>query len=62
VSDSPCTAGAVHTWPIATNRALQFFGRYWGTADIELRWRPDGSVAIDPEQKSLTSRLGSDYA
>ena len=32
--------------PIA---ALQFFGRYWGTADIGLRWRRKGSVAIDPE-------------
>jgi len=29
--------------PIA---ALQFFGRYWGTADIGLRWRREGSVAI----------------
>ena len=32
--------------PIA---ALQFFGRYWGAADIELRWRREGSVAIDPD-------------
>ena len=35
--------------PIA---ALQFFGRYWGTADIGLRWRREGSVAIDPTATS----------
>jgi hypothetical protein len=33
--------------PIA---ALQFFGRYWGTADLGLRWRREGSVAIDPNR------------
>jgi hypothetical protein len=31
--------------PIAT---LQFFGRYWGVADIGMRWSPEGSVVNDP--------------
>jgi hypothetical protein len=27
-SDSSCTAGAVHTWPFATFRGAEEFGRY----------------------------------
>jgi hypothetical protein len=29
-SDSSCTAGTVHTWPIATVIALQPIVRFWG--------------------------------
>jgi len=33
-SDSSCTAGAVHTWPFATFRGAEEFGRYRARADI----------------------------
>ena len=34
-SDSSCTAGAVHTWPLATDYVLTADGRFWGEADID---------------------------
>jgi hypothetical protein len=33
-SDSPCTAGAVHTWPIATNFSLGPDVSFWGEAEV----------------------------
>jgi hypothetical protein len=34
-SDSSCTAGAVHTWPFASDRILMTACRFRGEADIE---------------------------
>jgi hypothetical protein len=33
-SDSPCTAGAVHTWPLATDRIFLADGRFGCEADM----------------------------
>ena len=33
-SDSPCTAGAVHTWPIATNSSFGPDVSFWGEAEV----------------------------
>jgi hypothetical protein len=37
----------VSSWPFATFRCLVAVG---GIADIGTRWRPEGSVACDPER------------
>ena len=36
MSDSSCTAGAVHTWPIAEMTAGGCGGRYWGAPVAEV--------------------------
>jgi hypothetical protein len=40
-SDSSCTAGAVHTWPITTFRCVAEFGRYRGNIGLSPAERPE---------------------
>ena len=45
-SDSSCTAGAVHTWPIAKDMALQRTLRFPGTAEVSLMPRRSNATAL----------------
>ena len=47
-SDSPCTAGAVHTWPIATNFSLAPDVSFWDEAEVGRAAEPVASVENDP--------------
>ena len=47
-SDSPCTAGAVHTWPIATNSSFGPDVSFWGEAEVGRAAAPAASVQNDP--------------
>ena len=40
-SDSSCTAGTVHTWPITTFRCVAEFGRYRGNIGLSPAERPE---------------------
>jgi hypothetical protein len=55
-SDSSCTAGAVHTWPIAAFAALQNSGRYWSNNGHWPELARNGSVANDPPRKESVRR------
>jgi hypothetical protein len=57
--DSPCQLGAVHTWPIATNHSLQYFGRYWGHSGHWAALTPKASVANDSKPTCRRDKLTS---
>jgi hypothetical protein len=48
-SDSSCTAGAVHTWPLTSFTALQKFGRYRMNSGQPVLSGLIGSDAFDPQ-------------
>jgi hypothetical protein len=48
-SDSSCTAGAVHTWPLTSFTALQKCGRYRINSGQTAPSGLTGSAAFDPK-------------
>ena len=52
--ESPCQLGAVHTWPLATDRIFMADGRFGCEADIEPELRVHG---IDHRHLAVTFRV-----
>jgi hypothetical protein len=52
-SDSSCTAGAVHTWPLTSFTALQKGGRYRINSGQTAPSGLTGSAAFDPQETDI---------
>src|SRR3954454_18066105 len=57
--ESPCQLGAVHTWHLATIRALLAFVRYWSNSGHWSPLGPDASVANDPFRHLVSTHVAA---